>query len=57
MFRFSQLAKALRRNRRGAAARECTLLAGAIAFTSIGAIHTLGTAVNRVLTDISGAAW
>ena len=57
MVRLIQRVKSLRRQRRGVTALECGLLAGAIAFTLIGAVHTLGTAINGVSTDISGSIW
>jgi Flp pilus assembly pilin Flp len=52
-----QLVSVLCRGRRGATALEYGLLAGAIALSITGAVHTLGTAVNGVFIDVSGANW
>ena len=57
MFRLIQLVSVLCRVRRGATALEYGLLAGAIAITIAGAVHTLGTTVNGVFIDVSGAVW
>lgn len=57
MFRLIQFVSALCRVRRGATVLEYGLLAGAIALTIIGAVHTLGTTVNGVFLDVSGAIW
>ncbi len=57
MLRLVQLLKVLRKQPGGVTALECGLLAGALAVTLIGAVHTLGTAVNEAYTDISGTIW
>jgi Flp pilus assembly pilin Flp len=57
MVRLVQLVSALRRHRGGVTALEFSLLAGAFAVVIASAVHTLGTAVNGVLIDVSGAAW
>lgn len=51
------LLNALRHQRRGVTALEYGLIAGSIALVITGAIHTLGTTINGVFTDISGANW
>ncbi len=57
MVRLIQLLKVLRQQAGGMTALEFSLLAGALALALIGAVHTLGTAVTAVSTDISGAIW
>jgi Flp pilus assembly pilin Flp len=57
IFHLIQFASALCRGRRGATALEYGLLAGAIALSITGAVHTLGTTINGVFIDVSGANW
>jgi pilus assembly protein Flp/PilA len=50
-----RLVNALHKDRRGVTALEYGLIAGSIALVITGAVHTLGTTINGVFIDISGA--
>jgi pilus assembly protein Flp/PilA len=52
-----RLVNALHKDRRGVTALEYGLIAGSIALVITGAVHTLGTTINGVFIDISGANW